>query len=79
MPLNPYLQSIINRMGAWDAQAQTDAVRVLSEIEAAFGKRQGALPLNPAERAAVQEALAQVDRRDFLEDAVAELYAKYNL
>ncbi len=79
MPVNPFLQLIINRIGTWDAQAQTDVVASLTAFEAADLARQGALPLNPAARAAVQEGLAQVDRRDFVDDMVAQLYSEYGL
>jgi predicted transcriptional regulator len=75
--MNKALAEIIERIPEWPPEAQEEAVRALSEIEASG---EGVYELSPEEEADIAVGLAQAERGEFLTDEeVRALYKRHGL
>lgn len=73
MRMNKALAEIIERISDWPEEAQEEAARALSEIEAGDAN---VYELSPEEEADIDEALAEVERGEFATDE--EVRAVFN-
>ena len=73
--MNKALESLLERVAAWPAEAQEELLQSIVDIEI---KHFGVYRLSADERAAVREGLAQAERGEFAPDeAVAEFFKRY--
>ncbi len=73
--MNKLVETLLERVADWPQDAQAEVVKSIVDIET---KHFGVYKLSAEERAAIEEALAQVERGEFASDEeVAALFDRF--
>ena len=75
--MNKKLETLLELVSAWPEAAQDELVKIIAEIEARHGD---AYRLSEDEKAAIEQALAAVDRGDIATDEeMAALFKRHGV